>query len=270
MRTLLILTGILAAAVSSSAAPPEEALQRAIREYRSALDCPDRDERLQRFRRAQLLFRQVIEGPHGEDSTGVQNPDLYVNLGNAAMGAERLGDAVLGYRRALALDPDHAGASRNLDQARRSLPKWVPRPEESALLDTFFSWGGRLSRTERQWAAAMLYLVATGLIAASIRWRRRGLRNLAWLPALGWAAVALPLWFESWQPRPADAVVVAPEVVARAADSVHAPARFSQPLPAGTEVEVLERRDGWCRVRLADGREGWLPASSVSGVHMRN
>jgi SH3-like domain-containing protein len=63
-----------------------------------------------------------------------------------------------------------------------------------------------------------------------------------------------------------DAVVVAREVVARSADSIHAPARFARPLPTGTEVEILESRDEWLRIALANGREAWVRASSVAIV----
>lgn len=37
-------------------------------------------------------------------------------------------------------------------------------------------------------------------------------------------------------------------------------------LVAGVSAEVLERLDGWLRVRLADGAEGWLPESHVKAV----
>ena len=35
-------------------------------------------------------------------------------------------------------------------------------------------------------------------------------------------------------------------------------------LPAGTEVRIVERRSPWLRVRLANGRDVWVPASSAS------
>ena len=62
------------------------------------------------------------------------------------------------------------------------------------------------------------------------------------------------------------AVVVVPGVTARSADSINAPVRFSEPLPAGTELSIVETRDDWIRVQLADSREAWLPSSSVERV----
>jgi SH3-like domain-containing protein len=34
----------------------------------------------------------------------------------------------------------------------------------------------------------------------------------------------------------------------------------------GTEVEILEDRDGWLRIELANGREAWVRSSSVKRV----
>ena len=61
-------------------------------------------------------------------------------------------------------------------------------------------------------------------------------------------------------------VVVGRELVARAADSVHSPARFSRPLPIGTEVDIAETRERWLRIVLANGRDGWVRASGIERV----
>ena len=56
------------------------------------------------------------------------------------------------------------------------------------------------------------------------------------------------------------------EVTLRSVDSSGAAPAFGQPLPAGTEVTVVETRDAWVRVRLADGTAGWLAANVVEPV----
>ena len=237
----------------------EHMLERALDAYKEALDTPSGDLRRERFRSAERLFAGVAR-------TGVENPDLYTNLGNAALQGERLGAAILAYRRALWLDPDHARARQNLAHARTLLPQWVPRPRAGSLLDTFFFWHRTQSRAERSMLAALLFFAAALLLAASILRRSAPLRNLAMLPALGWCAVVASLLLDPASSATREAVVTSPEVVARAADSVHSPRRFSQPLPAGTELRVLEERDGWIRVGLANGREGWISSSSVGKV----
>lgn len=236
----------------------DERLTRAVEAYAKGLDESDRDLRLESFRRAERGFASVAED--------VDNADLFTNQGNAALLGERLGTAVLAYRRALGVDPDHRVARQNLEHARTLLPSWVPHPEPASVLDTFFSWHRSLSVGERASYAAWMFALAAALFAAAIFWRRPGLRNLGWIPALLWLAIVVSLAFDRFSSRPDEAVITAPEAIARAADSINAPTRFSRPLPAGVEVQVLETRPGWTRVGFADGRDAWLAASAVSRV----
>lgn len=235
-------------------------LERAVVEYAAALDTPELDARLARFRRAERLFAQVADA-------GVENADLYANLGNAALQAERLGTAVLAYKRALRLDPDHERARQNLEHARSLLPQWVPLPPPAGWLDSFFLWHTTRSRAERSAWAATAFAATALLLAIAIVLRSAVLRNLAAVPALAWCALVASLALEPASGRATEAVVTVPEAQARAADSVHAQLRFSQPLPAGTELRVLEEREGWTRVSLANGREAWLSASSLTRVY---
>jgi tetratricopeptide (TPR) repeat protein len=261
-----LLIGLLAFPALTSAASPEQLLDEAVHEYRAALDSTDGDERIEKFRRAELLFARLVDGNPANPADGIRNADLYVNLGNAAMGAKRLGPAILAYRRALDLDPDHHRARQNLAHARTLLPDWIPRPEEGGLLDTFFAWTGRLSLGEFQTLAAFAFLATAALIAAAIRWRQPILRNLAIIPGLVWLTLLGTILFLHFENRDTGAVLTLPEVVARSADSAGAAPRFPQPLPGGTEVQVLETRDDWTRVRLFDGRDAWLPRSAVETV----
>lgn len=256
----------LAGPALAEPARPVELLDEAAAAYRAALDAADRDARLAEFRRAEMLFARLVGDDQAGQPAGIQNADLYVNLGNAALGAERLGPAILAYRRALALDPDHRRARQNLDHARTLLPEWVPRPEEGGLLDTFFSWSRRLSLGELKTLAGCAFLVAAALVASSIRWRQPVLRNLALIPLAAWLVSLGVLAFRSSAGDEGLAVVTLPEVVARSADSAGAAPRLPQPLPGGTELRVVETREGWARVRLYDGRDAWVPASAIGLV----
>lgn len=250
------------------AGSPQQLLDQAVLEYRAALDCRDRDQRLAKFRRAELLFNRLASGNYDESISPIHNADLYVNLGNAALGAERLGPAVLAYRRALAIDPDHQRAQQNLRHARTLLPQWVPRPSEGGLFDTILAWTLRLSSQQLRVFAAIAFLIMAGLIACSIHWRQPGLRNLAVVPACGWLLLVSLILFGGPQDSQAQAVVIVAEVVARSADSAGAPARLPQPLPGGTELEVIETRDQWTHVRLFDRRDAWLPTSALASISL--
>ncbi len=256
---------ILGAAMIAWAAPgvaqqtDTAQLEEAIASYRAALDTSERDSRLEGFRNAERLFARIAAG-------GASNPELYTNLGNAALQAEHLGTAVLAYRRALAIDPDHPRAVQNLEYVRTLLPEWVPKPESGGLLDSFFFWHKTLARSDRSLGAAIAFAVAVLLLAAAVGFGQTALRTVAILPALVWASLIASVAIDVSGARLDEAVVIADETVARAADSALAPSTLPAPLPGGVEVRILERRSPWIRIRLANGRDAWVAESALMMV----
>ena len=134
------------------------------------------------------------------------------------------------------------------------------------MFDTFFQWHRTVSRAERAFATSIAFAVAAFLFSLGIVIRSVAARNASLLPGLVSLALLASMTLDPASDAKNAAVVVAREVVARSADSIHAPARFARPLPTGTEVEILESRGEWLRVALANGREAWVRASSVAIV----
>jgi tetratricopeptide (TPR) repeat protein len=231
---------------------------KALQAYEAAQAATGRRERLEGFRRAEGLFAATVEA-------GAHNAALYTNLGNAALSAEHLGRAVLAYRRALALDPDNHKALANLTHARSLLPAWVPRPAEQGILDTFFFWEGSLTDGERSRIGAVAFLLASALVAVAAFWNLPLARLAALLPLLVWAALGLSArWVDD--SRHNSAVLVSAETVAKSSDSIHAASRFSEPLPGGTEVHIIEKRRDWYQVRIGKDAQAWVPTGGVEPI----
>ncbi|RMF21130.1 MAG: hypothetical protein D6760_10105 [Deltaproteobacteria bacterium] len=231
-------------------------MDRAIEAYRAAQQTTDRDLRLQMFEKSARLFVAAAE-------RGPASAELWANAGTAALQAERLGEAVLYLRRALAIDPNLRRARQNLDHARGLLPGWVPLPRDHRVLDDFL--GARLTREERRGFASLAFLLGALLAAAGIA-RRNGLaRSMALLPLAVWALLLGSSLIASPETAAREAVVMV-EVPARAADSFNAPLRFADPVPAGTEVTVETERARWARVLFADGQDAWLPRSAIAPI----
>ncbi len=229
----------------------------AIEEYSAALDTTERHERESRFQRAETLFRQAIES--GE----IESADLYTNLGNSALQAKRLGPAIVAFRQALQIAPNHRRARSNLLHARRMLPESNRYVESSGLFDSLFFWNGLYPPTTIAIWAGGAFLLTALLVATSIYTGRSVYRNVAILPLIAWV-VLLASWIAGQNHAGKnEAVVIASEVVARSADSVASAPRFSNPLPGGTEAQVLERRDEWTQIQIANEQTAWLPTSSL-------
>lgn len=248
------------AAPAAANASKQPALEQALDAYRAAQDAASSADRAAGFARAERLFAAAAAA---EPSAGAA---LWTNVGTAALQAEHLGTAILAYRRALALDPDHRRAQQNLAHARTLLPTWVPRPEGSGLLDSFLAYEKALAPGERRGAAAAAFLAAALMLCGAIATGSGALRLFTVFPALVWMLLVAS---QALAGADRGGVLVAADTVARAADSRNAPARFSEPLPAGTEVTIAEVRGDWTRVVLADGRDAWVNSAAVEAVVLR-
>ena len=253
----VVAASLVGAAGGAHALDREARLAEASEAYSIALTEPDRDTRLAGFARAQRLFASLVDD-------GVESAPLYVDLGNAALQAQDRGHAVLSYHRALRLDPDDRTARQNLDYVRGRLPGWVPRPEDAEGFRGFFD-DRLLPRAWRVRGAAIAFVLAAIAIVLAVRERPGAWRGLALFCVAVWALLLASTFAGGRSTRPL-AVLVASETEARSADSALAPRALPEPLPAGVEVDLLEEREGWARVRLANGRDVWVRRTSVVRV----
>lgn len=234
-------------------------IERAIERYTRAMESESRDERIALFGEAERLFAAAADA-------GAHSADLEANRGNAALQAEQLGDAILAYRRALWLDPAHDRARRNLTHARELLPDGIPKPGDGGLASTFYFWHDRISLDRAHSVAAVCFALAAGLFAVTIVRRVPGLRVMAAVLFAAWGALMLSIALDPDEDGTNAAVVTVPDAIPRAADSINAPRLFGEPLPAGTELRILEDRGDWLQVELWNGRSAWLAASAVTRV----
>ena len=224
--------------------------------YRSAIEEPDRLRRVRLFASAERAFRPLA-------AANADAPELQVDWGNAALGTQDAGRAVLAYRRALSTAPDNDRALANLAWVRDRLPVWLPRPAADGALDSLLFWRDRFS-------VAQLHLLGGAAFAIGVLLLTPWSRRPRWLGLVAVPAFAVWLVAAGSAVLTGDsadgAVVVTDGVTLRSADSTGASPTFANPLPAGTEVGIVERRDAWVRVALADGTPGWLTAISVEAV----
>lgn len=243
-------------AAVAQAGPASDVIADARAQYQGALAETDSLRRVRLFAKAELVLRQAA-------AAHPQAPALQVDWGNAALGARDVGRAALAYRRALRVAPGNERAAANLSWLRARLPVWLPRPADAGTLDSLLFWRGRFTSAQLHLIGAGAFALAALLLAGWLHWQRAGLRAGALAATVVWlgsTASALAAGAQT------GAVVLEDGAVLRSADSMGAAPAFANPLPAGTEVQVLEERPGWLRVVLADATRGWLPANALERV----
>ncbi len=255
---MALVFALAAAAYAQSAnSGLEDSLAQARDIYQAALAEDDRVRRTRLFFEAEQQLRGIADQYRNA-------PEILADWGNAALGAQDLGRAVLAYRRTLNAEPTHERARNNLEWLRDRSPVWLPRPVERGALDSLFFWHYSLSLAQRHLIGALAFAVGVLLLVPWSARRARMFRRAAvpllivWIGATGSAILA--------GGDAGDAVVLSDGTILRSADSLGAPPTLANPLPAGAELGILESRDAWTRVELGDGTRGWLASSTIESI----
>ena len=113
----------------------------------------------------------------------------------------------------------------------------------------------RVSPALRSYLAAGCFVASAISLAIHVRRRDGAWRGVAVIGGLAWVILLASVVFDSGLSQVGAAVIMNDDTIARSADSRLAAQALPEGLPAGTEVEVLENRAEWARIRLHNGRD---------------
>jgi hypothetical protein len=212
--------------------------------------------------RAEKLYEKTILTYERMINEGeIKNAKLYYNLANAYFLKEDLGRAILNYRRAEKLGGADDNIRKNLAFARsRRIDKVLPRTEKR-VLQTLFFWHYDFSLQTKFFLSCLFFAVVC-VAAIAIIWlgRSPGATAAGVIAGILMLCFVLSVVVEArHSARTICGVITAQQVVARQGDGQNYPASFKDPLHAGTEFDLLERRPGWLHIILADGSDCWMP-----------
>ncbi len=197
-------------------------------------------------------------------ASGVRNPHLYYNLGNACLKSGDLGPAILWYERALKLAPDDPDLAFNHAYAT-SLVKDEREDESAPVYRILFFWRRLLSPR----AAAAVALVFNGLfwLALTVRFlrRKRVMKGVAYpllAAALIFTATALYNYYEAACLR--EGIVLPETISVRSGLSEDATELFV--LHAGAKVAIQGQKEEFYRIWFSEGKIGWVKGSEIGAI----
>lgn len=206
------------------------------------------------FEAARKSYESVI-------AKGEGTSNVFYNLGNTAFRAGDLGSAVLAYERALALEPAHPEATRNLQVARERAGARIP---EGRWYDRIFpAWSGNIFAMTA--AAAGWVGVFAFVLGRTKRGRTGAFGALAFVSLLVALYAGAGLWHVE-QDRSL-AIVTRKEAVARLAPAEQS--GVAGTLPAGSRVQVVSERGDWIYCRMPGDALGWIPAADLQRVRLQ-
>ncbi len=197
-------------------------------------------------------------------NAGLVSEELFLNLGNAAYRLNQPGEAALWYRRAIVLEPRFAEARQNLQVVRN---KTGYHEFDLRGVD---AWLARLSPGELVAILSAGLWTALILLAASLVFRRlRDWRPLLYLTGgLALTTAIAAAWGLHRQDSQLDADDLA-VVTGNDAAALSGPLPDAEKvvdLPAGSELQILQRRGPWTYVAIPQDLRGWVRSEDLAPV----
>jgi len=211
------------------------------------------------YEKAARLYQEIL-------SQGYENAALYYNLGNCYYKLKSTPSAILQYERARRFDPSDEDIAHNLSLANLRIVDRVEAIPELFYITWWHQWTD-LASADR-WAAIGILSLWLALICIIVLYFRfpffliRRIFSLFALIAFASFVLCMASAADRYIREENDryAVVFAASTQARSAPDQRSTNLFV--LHEGVKVQLLDQVGGWNKIRLADGKIGWIESSS--------
>lgn len=214
-------------------------------------------------------YRCAIRDYEAILNRGFRSAKLYYNLGNACFKDDRLGEAILNYRRARLLAPGDEDIRYNLSVAESRTKDRIETIPEFFLEGWMRTLRNLLSGTA--WTMLSLVLLALTflcalfyLLAGRLTLRKGGFYGMTACLALFVVATLFAAADRSETLDRRDAVVMSSAVSVKSSPDRAATDLFV--LHEGTVLRTGDSLGDWTEVTIADGRKGWLESRHIETI----
>ena len=212
-----------------------------------------------KYQQAINSWKQILE-------SGEASAELYFNLGNAQFKLNQIGPSIYYYEKALQLSPNDTDIKTNLAFAENARIDAIEPLPESIFTKWYRNIADSFSFDGWAIAAVIFSVFFVGFFLFyyfSISERRKRLffaaSMFAVLFLIGTVTLAFLTYgdFKNNQP----AIIFSSQIEVKSEPSMGSNSAFI--LHEGTKVKILAQDGNWFRIALADGKDGWIPATDL-------
>ena len=201
---------------------------------------------------------------------GLESAALYCNTGDAFFKDSNIPMAILYYERALKVDSSYEDARYNLTLLNSMIRDRIEPVPEFVLK----AWARDICYVmdSNAWAACFIVflaltlgLVLLFLLAPTAAGRRTGFFTGIVTLLLAVIALSFSVWQKNDYNDADNAIVMRPVTSVKSSPAAGASTDLFI-LHEGTKVKVIDSVGTWDNIELADGRQGWIPASDIERI----
>jgi tetratricopeptide (TPR) repeat protein len=223
------------------------------------------------FAEANTLYKQgnylaAVETYQKIEAENVVSSALYYNLGNCYYKLNKVAPTIYNYEKALLIDPLNEDASNNLVFAKRLTLDTIEDLPRSFLQKMNANFLQKLSYNE--WAkGAIIFSFLAALFFLLFYFSRISARKRSYfiVSILGFLCLILTVFITINQYQQTkntlEAIIFSEEVTVKNAPTINSEDVFT--LHEGTKVWVLDAVDNWNKIKIADGKVGWIATKNI-------
>jgi tetratricopeptide (TPR) repeat protein len=200
---------------------------------------------------------------------GYASGELYYNLGNVYYRTGNISRGILFYERAARLIPQDEDLQHNLTLANLRITDRIEPTPRLFIWDWWDGLKNALSLQGLTWLTFSMYLIVVAFVALLLLGGSYTVRRVGLIGSAVTGAVFL-LLLAGFIGRLADvgatdeAILMAS--VATVKNSPDPKSSDAFVLHSGVKVWVIDRVSEWVKIRLADGKQGWVERSSIEVI----
>jgi len=200
---------------------------------------------------------------------GYASGELYYNLGNTYYKLGNIARAILNYERALRFMPNDDDLGHNLQLANLMITDKVDPTPRLFVWDYWDATKNAFSMDGITWVTYICYVLVIGLLAAAMLWRPY--RSSKWgVIAIVVSGIAFVMSLVVFVAKISDLtrsdMAVVTTNVATIKNSPDSRSSDAFVLHGGVKVQITDKVSDWVKIRLADGKVGWMEVTAAEAI----
>lgn len=199
--------------------------------------------------------------------SGQYSAEVYYNLANAYYKTNVIGASIYYFEKALQLSPNDEDILNNLGFAKNMTIDAIEPLPKTQVSKFVNSVTGKFTYNQWAWIAIIFaFICVTAFLLYQFSYQTTKKRIyflisfITLICMLGVVAIAYQQFNEAQKDRPA--IVFATESTVKAEPNLRSDIVFT--LHEGTKVQVLDTVADWKKIRLIDGKTGWIIAEDIN------
>ena len=212
-------------------------------------------------------YQQAIDAYEKLITEGYHTSEVYYNLGNAYYKNDQISQSILSYERALRLAPSDDDIRFNLKLANlKAVDRIIPVPQ----FFLFTKWNNLVAaRSSRSWGIISIVCVWFALLAFAIYLFITRMRKVGFYSGLTLLVFAGFFSYLSYTQSQSEygtgqAILTSTNTYMKSAPDTSGTDLFI--IHEGAKLNILDRVGVWSKVRLADGKVGWLEQKTFTVI----